>query len=374
MKGYSVAEIAGRPSVVVIGGGYGGVNAAKALDEVADVTLVEPKDAFFHNVAALRGLVDVDFLPTIFLPYDKLLVNGRVVRDRAIEVDGSKVVLGSGEVLTPDFVILASGSTYPFPAKAGSDRAAESQEHVRATRQSLDGAARVLLLGGGPVGVELAGEIRATWPDKAVTIVDMADDLLGGRFSDELRSELRRQLEEIDVELVLGSALREGEPPTAPGELKTFTVTTLAGRAVTADIWFRCFGVTPVTDYLVGSLLAARTPEGFIAVDEQLRVLGHDTVFAIGDMSTADANMAGFAGLQAAVVADNVNAMISGTRELATYESMGAVIAVTIGPDGGAGQFPGQEGIAGPEVIAEAKGRTMMVDRYAEILGASGPS
>jgi apoptosis-inducing factor 2 len=368
-----VTEQNGGPTVVVIGGGYGGVNVAKALDEVADVTLVEPKDAFFHNVAALRGLVDPGFLETIFIPYDGLLADGRIVHDRATEVDGSKVVLGSGEVLTPDFVVLASGSTYPFPAKAHADRADDSQDHVRATYKALTEAGHALLLGGGAVGVELAGEIRAAWPDKAVTIVDVAEDILGDRFSIELRSELRRQLEEINVELVLGSALREGEPPTTPGELAAFTVTTLSGRAITADIWFRCFGVKPESDYLAGPLASARTPEGFIPVDQHLRVPGHPNVFALGDVSTADAKMAGFAGLQAAVVASNITATISGSDELQTYESMGPVIAVTIGPDGGAGQFPGQEGVAGPEVIAQAKGRTMMVDRYREILGATPP-
>ena len=199
----------------------------------------------------------------------------------------------------------------------------------------------------------------------------MADDILGNRFSNELRDELRRQLEEVDVDLVLGSALREGVPPTAPGELATFTVTTLSGRAITADIWFRCFGVTPVSDYLCGALASARTPEGFVEVDPHLRVLGQRNVFALGDVSTADAKMAGFAGRQAAVVASNVTAAISGSGELQTYESLGPVIAITIGPEGGAGQFPGQDGIAGPEVVAQAKGRTMMVDRYAEILAAA---
>ena len=46
------------PTVVVIGGGYGGFAAAQALDEFADVVLVEPRDAFVHNVAALRALVE----------------------------------------------------------------------------------------------------------------------------------------------------------------------------------------------------------------------------------------------------------------------------------------------------------------------------
>jgi flavin-dependent dehydrogenase len=45
-----------EPTVVVIGGGYGGSSAAKALDAVADVVLVEPKDAFFHSIGALRAM------------------------------------------------------------------------------------------------------------------------------------------------------------------------------------------------------------------------------------------------------------------------------------------------------------------------------
>lgn len=79
------------PTVVVIGGGYGGSAAAKALDGVADVVLVDPKDAFFHAVGALRAVVDPEFLPKVFFPYDKLLTNGRLVRDRAVRVEPGRV-------------------------------------------------------------------------------------------------------------------------------------------------------------------------------------------------------------------------------------------------------------------------------------------
>ena len=65
-----------RPAVVVIGGGYAGSNVAKQLDDIADVTLVEPRDAFVHNVAALRALADPSWLPRIYLPYDRLLARG----------------------------------------------------------------------------------------------------------------------------------------------------------------------------------------------------------------------------------------------------------------------------------------------------------
>ena len=77
---------------------------------------------------------------------------------------------------------------------------------------ALTTAPRVLLVGAGPVGIELAGEIKAVWPDKQVTLVDLADDVLGPRFRPELKAELRRQLSDIGVELLLGSPLREGPP------------------------------------------------------------------------------------------------------------------------------------------------------------------
>ena len=83
-------------------------------------------------------------------------------------------------------------------------------------------------------------------------------------------------------------------------------MTTRAGARVSADVWFRCYGVTPVSDYLAGTLAAARDADGFVAVNEL--VPGQDRVFALGDVSGADHKMAGAAGRQAAVAAGNIRA------------------------------------------------------------------
>lgn len=357
----------GRPTVVVVGGGYGGAAVAKALDETTDVVLVEPKDAFMHNVAALRALVDPSWLPNIYLPYDRLLDAGRVVRDRAAVVDPKRVVTASGEEIAADYVVLATGSSYPFPAKTDLVDTAAAHDQVGAAHRALSGAGRVLLLGAGPVGIELAGEIRYTWPEKSIILLDVSGEVLSGPFKPELKAELRRQLDEAGVEVVLGSPLLE-PPPTAAGEPGTFTVTTDAGREITADMWFRCFGVVPSSDYLGDDLVQARRPDGYVEVGPTLQVVGQDTVFALGDLSTADAKMAGFATRQAQTVAANITALESGS-ELVAYESIGPGIAVPIGPEGGAGQFPGQDEIVGPDVIAEVKGRDMMVDRFAALFG-----
>jgi apoptosis-inducing factor 2 len=363
---------AGRPTVAVIGGGYAGVNVAKALDDVADVALVEPKDAFVHNIAALRALVDPSWLRRIYLPYQRLLVNGRVVRDRAAKVDAGHVTLASGDQIRADYIVLATGSAYPFPAKSDLDSTSASHDQVRAAHAALSAAQRVLLLGAGPVGIELAGEIKSVWPGKHVTLLDVADDVLGARFRPDLKAELRRQLSDLGVELLLSSPLREG-PSVPPGELRTFTVVTQAGAEVTADIWFRCYGVVPASDYLVGGLASARRPDGFVEVTPDLRVVGQDRVFAVGDVAAADHKMGGIAGRQAQLAAENIRALITGEGELKTYEPSPPAIAVPVGPTGGSGQRPDSDDLLAPEVVAELKGRDLMVERFTELLGLTEP-
>lgn len=360
------------PTVVVLGGGYAGIQVARPLDDVADVLLVEPKEDFVHNVASLRALVDPAWLGTIYMPYTRLLRNGRVIRDRAVKADGDRVLLASGDELSPDFLVLATGSGYPFPAKIDDTGTWAAHARVRSTHTALAAAERVLLLGAGPVGIELAGEIKAIWPGKQVTLVDVADDVLGQRYRQDLKAELRRQLTGLGVELLLGSGLRSG-PPAAAGELGTFAVTTQAGDEVTADIWFRCYGLAPASAYLAGGLAAARRPDGFVEVTPELRVADHDRVFALGDVSAADVNKgAGAAGRQAPVVAGNIRALITGEGELAQYRQPAATIIVPVGPDGGAGQRADAADLLPAEVVAELKGRDMMVRRFADLLGLTG--
>ncbi len=361
----------GRPTVAVVGGGYGGFNVARALDEFAVVSLVEPRDAFVHNVAALRALVEPEWLPRIFLSYDHLLAHGRVMRDRAVAVDGRSVTLASGTELTPDFIVLATGSTYPYPAKSGTDDTATALLRYRASHEELVQAERVLIVGAGPTGLELAGEISDRWPEKEITILEPEPGILAGPYKQELREEVRRQLEERGVEFVLGEALT-AEPESPPVTFGPFATSTTAGRTIEADIWFRCHGLTPVSDYLRGALASARLADGSIEVTAALQVTGQTNVFALGDVAAADLKTAGRAGREAETVVANIRALVEG-GELRAYEPMPPAIVIPLGPHGGASELPGQDEIAGAEKTAAIKGEHMFVDNYHELFGLATP-
>jgi apoptosis-inducing factor 2 len=234
-----------------------------------------------------------------------------VLRDRAVEVEASRVLLASGAELRPEFVVLASGSTYPYPAKSGTDDTATAISRYRATHDELARAERVLVAGAGPTGLELAGEISDHWPSKSITVLEPEAHILAGPYHDELRDEVRRQLEQRGVKFVLGDAL-VAEPESPPASLSPFAISTIAGRTIEADIWFRCDGLTPVSAYVRGGLAAVRRQDGSIEVTPELLVKGQTSVFAIGDVSTADLRTAGRAGRQAEVVAVNIRALIAG--------------------------------------------------------------
>jgi NADH dehydrogenase FAD-containing subunit len=355
-----------QPSVAIIGGGYGGINLAKALDEHVAVILVEPKDAFVHNVAALRAVVQPKFLPRMFLPYDHLLTHGRVMRDRAVRIDGHSVELASGMHLNPDIIVLATGSTYPFPAKSDQDNTADALDRYRSAHNNLERANRVMLLGAGAVGLEFAGEIAAAWPDRRIVLVDQAEQILPGPYDQRLRDEINRQLRDLGVEQVMGSPLTR-LPDVPAGQTNRFTVSTAAGTPIDADNWFRCYGIAPQTSYVAGDLLAPRTAEGYLEVTPELKVVGFENVYALGDIAAIDANKAGIAGNQAKIVAANIRAQLAGTTERRTYTPAPPVIILPLGPSGGSGQLPGGE-IASTELISRIKGQDMMITRYAELL------
>ena len=360
-----------RPRVAIVGGGYAGTRLARSMDSVADVTVIEQHDRFIHNIAAIRAVTDPSWLDRILLPYDALLLKGEVLRGEVTAVQPGSVTLADGQKLEADYVVLAPGSSYALPFKpAKGEGHMAYRRRVHAAHDRLRAARAVTIIGAGPVGIELAGEIKHAFPHTEVTLLSAHDRLLPG-YSPRLDRRLRKALAGKGVHLKLGQRALDGVDATEP--FGPAIVRLEGGGTVAADLVFAVGGATPNTGFLAGTP-GVELGKGRIRVDDHLQLPGMPHVYAIGDAAlTADTMTIGGIERQVPYLEQHLKGLIAGTGgQTQPYQAWKSpVIVVPVGPDGGASQLPASL-VMGRWVTRLLKGRTLMVGKARRNLGLGG--
>ncbi|MEU6256851.1 FAD-dependent oxidoreductase [Streptomyces sp. NPDC047043] len=359
--------------VVVIGGGYAGVRLAKRLDSVARVTLVDRKEVFFHRIASLRAGVRPDWSVTPFIPYDRLLSNGRVVTGKALRVDTAErqVVLATGERLPYDVVVIATGADYPEPARFTGTTTEEAMKSFAGHQQQIAAAEHVLVVGGGPSGVELSAEVRLARPDARVTLAHSGPALLHNTGSERAGRKARAWLEAHDVEVRLDSFMSPG--------FEFGTYRDARGSVIAADLSFWATGTTPNTLWLrLGGHGDWLNAGGHIKVDRTLRVEGHLDVFAVGDVNDAtELKITPAALAQADLAAWNIRTYLNSSgkhrKQPRFYRPIHRTpLIVPFGPADGLTMLPvlgGESAVLGSRTSVLAKAKTLMTPYMRRQLG-----
>lgn len=353
--------------IVIVGGGYAGTMVARALDGVAQVRLIEPREQFVHNVAAIRAVVEPALLDRLIIPYDRLLRRGAVIQGRAAAIGEGHVELDDGTTIEGDLIVAATGSTYARPFKPLSPSTAAFVGDSRAAHAALVAARTVAIVGGGAVGVELAGEIAIGFPDKAVSLFASSPGLIAG-FTPKLSAALAEQLQAKGVRLHLGSPVT-GLQVTDQPFAGAFAV---QGQTIAADLVFPAIGTHPVAAPIAG---AGRAASGRMTVDPWLRPAGMQGVFALGDAAeTGDFMTIVAITRQAPWLVKTLKAMLGGraVETLAPYTPWKtSPILVPLGPTGGASVLPitRQGLVVGPRFTASMKGRQLFIPRYRKEFG-----
>ena len=152
------------PRVVVVGASFAGLYAAKGLRRVADVVLIDASDEWEYTPAVHEVLGGRRKADTILTSFTETLPGVEFVKGVAVAANESEVHVelrdGSIKKLAYDHLIISVGCSYARPIKAqlaSSDRRAQ----LAGAQSELRDASSVLVVGGGAVGVEVAGELAA---------------------------------------------------------------------------------------------------------------------------------------------------------------------------------------------------------------------
>lgn len=297
-----------RPSVVIVGGGFGGLAAARALASApADVVLVDRTNHHLFQPllyqVATAGLSPAE----IAHPIRRILrrqANARVLLGEVVAVDAAarRVRLADGEI-GYDRLVLAAGAGHSY---FGRDEWAAHAPGLKTLEDALEIRRRVLVafeeaereerpearrewltfvvIGGGPTGVEMAGafaeiarhtlprDFRRADPRTARVILVEAGPSVLSSYPGELSERARRQLETLGVQVWLGSPVTGIDASGVD----------LAGDRIAARtvVWAAGVEGSP----LVRSLGAPLDRAGRVRVLPDLSVPGHPEVFVVGDL------------------------------------------------------------------------------------------
>ncbi len=299
--------------VVVVGAGFGGLAAARALaDAPVEVTVVDQRNhhtfqPLLYQVAT-AGL-DVDDICYTTRGIFHRQRNARAMQTRVtgVDFDAQLVRTGEGPPLPYDHLILAVGAVtadfgvpgvveHAFGLKAAAE-AMEIRSHVlrnfELAERTDDGARRssattIVIVGGGPTGVEMSGgfaelidkPLRRDFPhldaDRARVILVEGRDRLLPSFAPVLGDKAKARLERMGVEVRLS---------TQVASVESDAVTFADGTKIGTDTVVWAAGV--VANPLARSLGLETTGAGRLVVDRQLRIPGRSNVYAIGDVAAA---------------------------------------------------------------------------------------
>lgn len=305
--------MANKPKVVIIGGGFGGLQAAKELaNEPVEVTLLDRKN--HHTFQPLLYQVATAVLSPgeIASPIRRILhryKNVEVILGEAVGVDLENQIVKLGDCAGEmcevpfDYLIVAAGARHSY---FGHDDWETHAPGLKTVEDALEIRRRVLLafelaereayltgvrkhlsfavIGGGPTGVEMAGAIagiarQALARDfnlidtrRALVMLFEGGDRILNTFAPELSARAKKDLEDLGVEVYLNNFVTEVE----------------TGRIKVGERWIDCdvaVWATGVAASPLGKSLGAETDRaGRVLVQPDLTVPNHKNIFVIGDM------------------------------------------------------------------------------------------
>lgn len=252
-----------------------------------------------------------------------------------------------------DYLIIATGSSYAFPGKIAEPQLDKAIEMYEKLREKIDRAENILVIGGGPVGVELASEIATDFPRKSVTLVHNQSTLLiPGVFNEKLYPRLYEQMEKLNVKMILDDRIPLGNAQTQQTlnyiEGKKTFVTERTQQSITADLTFICIGAHVNNKSLInGPLKSKIDPQsGRIIVNNYFQVDGYENIFAVGDIAEKEDKFAFLAGEQAKYVAKLIPLIHQKKSYPKEYQvHTNRAIFLSVGRNSGIGQLPTKGGM-----------------------------
>lgn len=307
--------------VVVIGGGFCGALVAKLLSKKKDVELVliDKKDYFEYTPSVHKLMFDDNYESKIRVPFSNF-VKGRIVTDSLKQVM-PEFVETDKEKIQFDYLVITTGIEYPIFLE-NKEKVFTVSNGVKSLElnSALKSAESVLVIGGGLIGVEVAGELVEK-SKKKVIVVHPYDRFLE-RNPAGASSYARKVLEKRGAKLIFSERVEERE-----GNV----FITNEDTKIEADVAIWCAGIKCNPWFMQGFPDSIFTDKRALKVNEYLQLTGYQTIFVGGDInSVKEEKTAHNAERHAKVIVKNI-LLMSKSKPLKSYSSHSSPLVISLG-------------------------------------------
>eukprot|EP00948_MAST-09A_sp_MAST-9A-sp1_P002313 g2313.t1 len=319
--GSSAKDSSERKTVAIVGGGYAGTSVAQGLSKTGqfNICVIDQKNCLVHSIAWLRACTTIDYAKNIIVPRDKCFADDTsCVHSAVTKVTHTQIFEENGESLKFDYLVLATGARNAFPSHAYMKLTKHDDifEFFNTIAKKINdkNIKKIVIIGGGAVGVEFAGELSAIRNGELdVTLIHSGTTLCNPDFTDGFHKDLTKKLEGQGVRVICGWS---AERPAAYSEAKEaetgfldepakIKITKLDdgkpidGKEVLeldADLTFFCTGIEPNTSLFKENFSKSMDERGYLRTNHHGQIFKdfeasennddapvYDNIFALGD-------------------------------------------------------------------------------------------
>lgn len=229
-------------NIVVIGANFSGYHVAKLVAGSLSphspfrVVVIEPNSHFQFTWVLPRFCVVKGHEHKAFIPYGNHIVAPegvvRWIQDRVVNVTKESVQLqGSDEQISYDFLVVATGSKVEqgLPSRVNATEKFEGTQRLQQMQRGIEAAKKIVVVGGGAAGVEIATDAKSLYPEKQVILIHSRSALMH-RFGKGLQKAALEGMQALGGEVILEDRVVEQDSEAG-------TVTLKSGRVIECDFF-----------------------------------------------------------------------------------------------------------------------------------------
>ncbi|MBT3407452.1 FAD-dependent oxidoreductase [Candidatus Woesearchaeota archaeon] len=315
-------------TIIIIGGGFAGAKCAKDLQNKFNVILIDNKNYFEFTPSVLRVLVHPEHANKIESLHKNYLKKAEIIIENVKEIDKEYVYLKNKKIKF-DYLIITSGSQYKLPFKQKNCIMNMRSHNLKKYNSKIKDSKKILIIGGGVVGVEIASEIVEKYNNKNITIVQNNNELMP-RNNNKTKENKKTYLEKNNIKLIFNNKIIDS---------KNNTYYFNDGKKINTDLAFYCTGIKPNYDFMKKTFSKYINKNHFVDVNEYLQLKDHKNIFIGGDIANInEEKLAQNAEKHAEIICKNI-INLEKNKLLKKYKSKKRIMVISLGEKIGIAEY-----------------------------------